>query len=198
MTRLSLGGGAGIIVNGTYCTSATIGHDNSGVLVGFTAATCGGPGSSVGIEGEPGGVGTVAAANDDLDYAVIKFDPAKVTPIHDFAGFAINGIGPDPHDFGQPVCAQGGATGFNCGAFRFAGSKPAFVAAVMPIWQPGDDGGPVAAGGQLVGMTRKGYTNYLDPVPITGMRANVGFTLYSAILNDTNAKGSPGDWFTPI
>jgi hypothetical protein len=72
-----LGGGAGIIVNGTYCTLATIGHDNSGALVGLTAATCGGPGSSVDIEGGPGGVGNVVAANDDLDYAVIKFDPTK-------------------------------------------------------------------------------------------------------------------------
>ena len=82
-----LGGGAGIIVNGTYCTLATIGHDSSGALVGLTAATCGGPGSSVDIEGGPGGVGNVVAANEDLDYAVIKFDPAKVTPTANFAGF---------------------------------------------------------------------------------------------------------------
>jgi hypothetical protein len=53
-----LGGGAGITVNGTFCTLATIGHDNSGALVGLTAATCGGPGSSVGIEGGAAGVGT--------------------------------------------------------------------------------------------------------------------------------------------
>jgi hypothetical protein len=193
-----LGGGAGIIVNGTYCTLATIGHDNSGALVGFTAATCGGPGSSINVEGGPGGVGNIVAANDDLDYAVIKFDPAKVVPTASFAGFAINGIGPDPSNFGQPVCTQGGATGFNCGAFRFGGPRPGFVAAVMPSWQPGDDGAPVTVDGQLVGMTRKGYTNYLDPIPITGMRSNIGFTLFSAILNDVNAKGGPGAGFTPI
>ena len=46
-----LGGGAGITVNGTPCTLATIGHDNTGELVGFTAASCGGPGSPVAIAG---------------------------------------------------------------------------------------------------------------------------------------------------
>ena len=73
-----------------------------------------------------GGVGNIVAANDDLDYAVIKFDPAKVVPTASFAGFAINGIGPDPSGFGQPVCTQGGATGFGCGAFRFGGPRPAY------------------------------------------------------------------------
>ena len=98
-----LGGGAGIVVNGAPCTLATIGHDRTGELVGFTAATCGDPGSSVGIEGGPGGVGNVVAANDDLDYAVIKFDPAKVVPTANFAGFPINGVRPDP-DYGQGAC----------------------------------------------------------------------------------------------
>jgi len=88
------------------CTLTTIGHDNTGELVGFTAAQCGGPGSQVLAEGTDGTVGTVAAANGNLHYAVIKFDPAKVTPISDFAGFAISGIGPDPGS-SQPVCTHG-------------------------------------------------------------------------------------------
>jgi hypothetical protein len=75
-----LGGGAGITVNGTNCTLTTIGHDNAGALVGLTAATCGGPGSSLAIEGGPGGVGTVVAVDDALDYAVITFEPGKVVP----------------------------------------------------------------------------------------------------------------------
>ena len=45
---------------------------------------------------------------------MIKFDPAKVTPTANFAGFAINGIGPDP-DFRQPACTDGAATGDQCG-----------------------------------------------------------------------------------
>jgi hypothetical protein len=40
-----LGGGAGIVVAGTYCTLATIGHDKTGELVGFTAGHCGGTGA---------------------------------------------------------------------------------------------------------------------------------------------------------
>jgi hypothetical protein len=107
-----------------------------------------------------GPVGTVAAAEaaHDLDYAVIKFDPAKVVPTANFAGFAINGIGPDPSGYGQPVCTQGGATGNGCGAFKFGGPRPGIVAAHMPSWQPGDDGAPITVDGQLVGMTREGYT----------------------------------------
>jgi hypothetical protein len=42
-----LGGGVAITVNDTLCTLSTVGHDNTGELVGFTAATCGGPGSPV-------------------------------------------------------------------------------------------------------------------------------------------------------
>jgi hypothetical protein len=40
-----LGGGAGIIVSGSYCTLGTIGHDKAGELVGFTAGSCGGTGA---------------------------------------------------------------------------------------------------------------------------------------------------------
>lgn len=66
---LPLGGGAGIIVDGTYCTLTTIGHDKAGELVGFTAASCGGPDSPVVAEGSEdlGPVGTVVAANGDLN-----------------------------------------------------------------------------------------------------------------------------------
>jgi len=192
-----LGGGAGIIVNGTYCTLTTIGHDNSGTLVGFTAATCGGSASSVGIESGPGGVGNVVATNDDLDYAVIKFDPAKVVPTASFAGFAINSIGPDPTTFRQQVCTQGGATGFGCGPFKFGNLKPGIAAANVPAWQPGDDGAPVTADGQLVGLTRKGDTTAVFG-PIPEASTHISFTLFSSILEDVNGKGGPGAGFTPI
>jgi len=114
-----LGGGAGIVVDGTYCTLATIGHDKTGELVGFTAGHCGGPGVPVVVEGSDsrGPVGTVAAVGDGMDYAVIKFDPGKVTPIANFAGFAINGIGPDP-DWHQPACTNGAAVAFRASQVR--------------------------------------------------------------------------------
>src|SRR5262249_21604416 len=101
--KILLGGGAGIGINrGTFCTLTTIGADSKGELIGFTSAHCGGPGARVAAEAaqDRGAVGTMVIGNDNLDYAVIKFDPAKVAPVADFGGFAINGIGPDPA-FGQ-------------------------------------------------------------------------------------------------
>lgn len=188
-----LGGGAGIVVDGSYCTLTAIGHDNTGELVGFTAATCGGPGAQVAAEGTNGAVGTVVAADDHLDYVVIKFDAAKVTPLANFAGFAINGIGPDPGP-GQPICTLGGATGFNCGHIKFGG-RPDIVAAGMSSWQPGDNGAPITADEQLVGMTRTGYSGLVGPLP--RVETHITLELFSAILDDVNGKGGPGAGFTP-
>ncbi|WP_293058221.1 hypothetical protein [Mycobacterium sp.] len=115
--KLAFGGGAGIIVDGSYCTLTTIGHDRAGELVGFIAAHCGGPGAQVVAEGaeDRGPLGTVvAASNERLDYAVIKFDPAKVTPIPNFDGFIINGIGPGNDEWHQPARKLGAATGYIC------------------------------------------------------------------------------------
>lgn len=187
-----LGGGAGIIVNGTNCTLATIGHDSSGQLIGLTAATCGGPGSPVDIEAGPRDVGNVVAANDGLNYAVIKFDPAKVMPTALFSGFPVNGIGPDPGP-GQTICTQGAATGPNCGFIKFGGPTPGILATDMPAYQPGDNGAPVTVDRQLVGLTRHGFTG---PVGLT-VRTHTSIALISAILGDINAKGGPGIGFTP-
>jgi hypothetical protein len=179
--------------------SAGIGHDKTGELVGFTAGHCGGPGAPVVGEGAEnhGPVGTVVAVGDGLDYGVIKFDPAKVVPTASFAGFPINGIGPDPTNFGQPLCTQGGATGNGCGTFKFGGPRPGIVAAHMQPWQPGDDGAPVTADGQLVGMTRDGYTGLVG-VGVPVLSTHITFTLFSVILGDVNAKGAAGAGFSPI
>lgn len=194
--KLLFGGGAGIVVDASYCTLTTIGHDKTGELVGFTAAHCGGPGAQVIAEGSEDRVpvGTVVAVNGDLDYAVIKFDPATVTPIPNFAGFVINGIGPDPSP-GQPICTQGGATGFNCGYVKFGG-RPDIIAANMPSWQLGDNGAPITVDAQLVGMTRKGFTGLIGPPP--HLSTHISFELFSAILDDVNANGGLGAGFTPI
>jgi hypothetical protein len=191
-----LGGGAGITVNGTYCTLATIGHDNTGELVGFTGATCGGPGSPVAPAGG-GPVGSVVATDDHLDYAVIKFDPAKVTPTANFAGFAINGIGPDP-DFRQPACTNGAATGIQCGIITtMPGPGPGRNMARCPF-QPGDEGRPVTADNLLIGIARNGWTA-IDAGPLHyGQTPESFLTLFSAILADVNAKGGPGAGFSPI
>lgn len=194
---IPLGGGAGIVVDGTYCTLATIGHDNTGELVGFTAASCGGPGAPVVAEGaENGGVlGTVATVDEDLDYEVITFDARRVVPVADFDGFAIDGIGPDP-SFGQPACTQGGATGFGCGQITLTGTRPATIGANMSAWQPGNEGAPITVEGQLVGMICHGRNKLLLPVPI--IINKVRLTLFSAILDDVNAKGGPAAGFSPV
>jgi hypothetical protein len=189
-----LGGGAGITVNGALCTLATIGHDKSGELVGFTAARCGGPGSPVAAAGSGAAVGSVVASDGDL-YAVIKFDPAKVTPTANFAGFIINGIGPDPV-FNQPACTHGAESGDTCGTIRTPTAVPGVVGAAYGAWNPGDAGEPVTVEGQLVGVTRNGA----NMVKFDEARTvhHTDFALFSAIMNDVNAKGGTGAGFTPI
>ena len=194
--RVPLGGGAGITVNGTFCTLATIGHDNTGELVGFTAASCGGPGSPVAAAGGAN-VGSVVAAEDSLKYAVIKFDPAKVTPTANFAGFAINGIGPDP-DFRQPACTDGAATGNQCGKITtIPGPGPGRNMAGA-TFQPGDEGRPVTADNLLIGIAYRGWVTTPDLLYGGGNQPEAYVVLFSAILGDVNAKGGPGAGFSPI
>jgi hypothetical protein len=183
-----LGGGAGIVVDGSYCTLATIGHDNTGELVGFTAAHCGGPGAQVVAEGTNDPVGSVVAANGDLDYAVIKFNPAEVTPAANFAGS-------DP-DYHQPACKLGAATGAFCGGISsISGPGPHMSMSRSGPFQPGDDGGPVTSNDLLVAIVRGGKVITpleLPPFPVTDL------VKFSAILSDRNANGGPGAGFAPI
>lgn len=193
-----LGGGAGITVDGTPCTLATIGHDKAGELIGFTAGHCGGPGAPVVAEGSEnhGPVGAVAAVGDGLDYGVIKFDPARVTPAANFAGFAINGIGSDP-DWHQPVCTQGAANGNNCGGVATMPGPGPRRSMGHAHFQPGDDGAPVTSNGLLIGVV---FGGMFVPPDLQGSPPHdfTHFVLFSAIMNDVNAKGGPGAGFSPI
>lgn len=198
-----LGGGAAITVDETACTLATIGHDHAGDLVGFTASTCGGPGSPVAAAGGAP-VGSVVAANDYLHYSVIKFDPAKVTPVANFNGFAINGIGPEPAP-NQLACEQGGATARDCGYVRpFSDSTPDRpVSRIQASYESGDDGGPVTSGDLLVGMIYSGFHTFQGVPTILGpnppaSKPEVRVIYISAILADVDAKGVPGEGFSPI
>lgn len=196
--KVVLGGGAGIVVEGSYCTLATIGHDHAGELVGFTAGHCGGPGAPVVAEGADshGPVGAVAAVGDGLDYGVIEFDPAKVTPTANFAGFAINGIGSDP-DWHQPVCTQGAANGNNCGGVSTIPGPGPRRAMGHAHFQPGDDGAPVTSNGLLIGVV---FGGMFVPPDLQGSPPHdfTHFFLFSAIMNDVNSKGVPGAGFSPI
>jgi hypothetical protein len=116
--KVMLGGGAGIALNGgTLCTLTIIGRDGAGAIVGLTSAHCGTTGAAVAAEGTADTLGNVVATDDRLDYAVIKFDPAKVAPIPDFDGFAINGLGPEP-SVGEWACKQSRANGHVCFSVR--------------------------------------------------------------------------------
>lgn len=199
--RVPLGGGAGIVINGdTMCTLTTIGGDAAGELIGFTSAHCGGPGAQVAAEGaeNAGVLGTMVAGNDNLDYAVIKFDPAKVTPVANFNGFLISGIGPDPA-FGEIACKQGRTTGNSCGVTWGAGQNPGTI--VMQVCgQPGDSGAPVTVNYELVGMIHGAFSDNLPTciVKYIPLHTPAVVQSFNAILGDINAKHRPGAGFNPL
>ena len=199
--KVVLGGGAGIVVNGeTLCTLTAIGADNRGDLVGFTSAHCGGPGAQVAAENAEaaGTLGVMTSGNDALDYAVIKFDPAKVTPVGNYNGFVINGLGPDP-TFGQIACKLGRTTGYSCGVTWGPGEQPGTILSQI-CGQPGDSGAPVTVGNQLVGMIHGAFSNELPTCVIRYIPLHTPAVAESinAILADLTAKGRPGAGFVPV
>jgi len=199
--KLPIGGGAGIVINGdTMCTLTTIGNDTAGDLIGFTSAHCGGPGAHVAAEGAEnrGVLGTMVAGNDNLDYAVIKFDPAKVTPVADYNGFVIDGIGRDPA-FGQIACKQGRTTGNSCGVTWGPGQDPGTI--VMQVCgQPGDSGAPVTVNNLLVGMIHGAFTDSLPTCIIKYIPLHTPAVVqsFSAIMADIDAKHRAGAGFLPV
>lgn len=196
-----LGGGSGIVVNGdAFCTLTTIGHDSAGRLIGFTSAHCGGPGATVSAEGadSAGVVGTMVAGNDGLDYAVIQFDPAKVTPTNNVNGFQIDGLGPDPA-FGEIACKLGRTTGYSCGVTWGPGKDPGTIVNQV-CGQPGDSGAPVTVNNRLVGMIHGAYSEELPTcvvkfVPLHTPAVTMSFNTQ---LADITAKNRPGTGFVPV
>ncbi|MGB3893521.1 hypothetical protein [Mycolicibacter sinensis] len=199
--KVLMGGGAGIVVDGdTMCTLTTIGHDKTGALIGFTSAHCGGPGAQVAAEGVEanGTIGHMVAGNDDLDYAVIEFDPDKVTPVSNFGGFIIGGIGPDP-SFGQIACKQGRTTGNSCGVTWGPGQDPGTI--VMQVCgRPGDSGGPVVVNNMLVGMIHGAFSEVLPTCVVKYIPLHTPAVVVSinAVLGDISANDRPGTGFVPV
>jgi hypothetical protein len=199
--RVPMGGGAGIVINGdTMCTLTTIGTDSAGQLIGFTSAHCGGPGAHVAAEAAEnrGFLGTMVAGNDNLDYAVIKFDPAKVTPVADYDGFPIDGIGQDPA-FGQIACKQGRTTGNSCGVTWGVGQDPGTI--VMQVCgRPGDSGAPVTVNNLLVGMIHGAFTDTLPTCVIKYIPLHTPAVVmsFSTIMADIDAKHRAGAGFVPV
>jgi len=196
-----LGGGSGIVVNGeAFCTLTAIGHDNRGALIGFTSAHCGGPGATVSGEGadSAGVLGTMVAGNEALDYAVIQFDPQKVTPTNNVNGFQINGIGPDPK-FGQVSCKLGRTTGQSCGVTWGPGEDPGTIVNQV-CGGPGDSGAPVTVDNRLVGMIHGAYTEDLPTCVVQYIPLHTPAVTMSinAQLADIVAKNRPGSGFVPV
>ncbi len=198
--KVPLGGGAGIVVNGdTYCTLTTIGTDKTGALIGFTSAHCGGPGAQVSSESAPdsGVVGTMVTGNDGLDYAVIRFDPAKVQPVSNWKGFAIDGIGPDP-TFGEVACKLGRTTGYSCGVTWGPGQDPGTIVNQV-CGQPGDSGAPVTVNNKLVGMIHGAFSDDLPTCIVKFIPLHTPAVTMSinSILADLAARDRPGAGFVP-
>jgi hypothetical protein len=198
--KVVIGGGAGIVIDGdTYCTLTSIGNDNTGALVGFTSAHCGGPGAQVAAEAAPdaGVLGTMVAGNDGLDYAVIRFNPARVAPVSNWNGFAINGIGPDPA-FGQVACKLGRTTGYSCGVTWGPGEEPGTIVNQV-CGRPGDSGAPVTVNTRLVGMIHGAFSDSIPTCIIKYIPLHTPAVTMSinSILADLTAKGRPGAGFVP-
>lgn len=196
-----LGGGSGLVVNGeTLCTLTAIGGDNHGNLIGFTSAHCGGPGAVVAAESaqNAGVVGTMVAGNEVLDYAVIKFDPAKVTPVNEVNGFRIDGLGPDPA-FGEVACKLGRTTGYSCGVTWGPGQEPGTILNQV-CGGPGDSGGPVTVNNRLVGMLHGAFSEDLPTCVVKFIPLHTPAVTMSinTQLADITAKGRPGSGFRPI
>jgi hypothetical protein len=199
--KVALGGGAPIVIDGeATCTLTTIGTDSAGELIGFTSAHCGGPGAQVSAEAvqNKGVLGTMVAGNDNLDFAVIKFDPAKVTPVANFNGFGINGIGPEPA-FGQIACKQGRTTGNSCGVTWGPGENPGTIL-MQVCGGPGDSGAPVTVDKLLVGMIHGAFSDNLPSCIIKYIPLHTPAVVmsFNAILADINGKSRPGAGFIPV
>jgi hypothetical protein len=178
----------------------TIGTDNRGDLIGFTSAHCGGPGAQVSAESDPGAgiLGEMVAGNDGLDYAVIRFDRAKVTPTDNVNGFLIDGLGPDPA-FGDIACKLGRTTGYSCGVTWGPGKDPGTIVNQV-CGQPGDSGAPVTVNNKLVGMIHGAFSDAMPTcvvkfIPLHTPAVTMSFNTQ---LADIVAKGRPGSGFVPI
>ncbi|MFI7664649.1 S1 family peptidase [Nocardia sp. NPDC049526] len=187
-----LGGGSGIIVNDQgVCTLTTIGHDAAGRLVGLTAGHCGEAGTTVVADAnrDAGVVGTFAYANNDMDYAVIVFDPDKVVPVNRVGNTTITGLG-GPAQFPDVACKEGYTTGQTCGlAYGDVFQTDTWTWTQICVL-PGDSGGPVVVGTTLVGMVN-GYLR----VPCLGPQLGANI---AAIMGDIDARGDIGAGFRPI
>lgn len=188
----TVGGGSGIVVDSRVgCTLTTIGRDSAHRLVGLTAGHCGEPGATIVAEGDPNGaaVGRIVYSDHTLDYAVIEFDSARVTPVNRVGGTTITGLG-GPAQFPSVVCKRGSTSGTSCGVVWGDVRSTATETWTQMCVMKGDSGAPVVIGTTLVGMVNA----YLG---LGCFGPEVG-TNISSIMNDLNARGDIGAGYQPL
>ncbi|MFD3705362.1 hypothetical protein ACFWUP_19660 [Nocardia sp. NPDC058658] len=184
------------------CTLTTIGYDARGDLVGLTNAHCfydnvgnqyhgdavylEKPGTYGHIDVDRGAIGRVAVIGPGnpvvpgpqgagLDYAVIVFDRADVTPTARIGDVTVTGFGPPPSP-GSPVCRHTDPSGTSCGQI-LAHNGPYFIAALPDA--PGESGSPVLTGTTIVGA----------------LWVTAAGTSITEILTDLDRSGGPGAGF---
>ncbi|MBA4023264.1 MAG: peptidase [Gordonia sp.] len=209
--RVTLGGGAGIIINNSsVCTLTAIGHDSAGRLVGLTAAHCAETGDAIRAEKAAGAgvIGQVTSSNKYWDYAVIRFDPAKVEPQRNYRGLTLGGFGPQPA-FGQNACKAGRTTGTNCGVVWGTDPESPTFTLNQSCSNHGDSGAPVVVDNKLVGLLNGGriFKNIGgtglnfdiecndpgNPVHVPTLSTGIGY-----IMKDLNGQNIVGSGFRLI
>ncbi|WP_280266471.1 trypsin-like serine protease [Nocardia wallacei] len=203
-----LGGGSGIMLTTSVphrmalCTLTAIGYDREDKLVGITAGHCAeNAGVLVGSEAMPnaGPLGFVAVQDAQDDWAVIEFDPARVTPVRQVGPSTLTGIGASAAA-GEILCKNGRTTGFTCGVVWNADP----VQSVSQICAGhGDSGGPVLRGAELVGMVNGGISPLEDiEIPCTGpgnpIHEPTVSSQFTAVLEELNRTGARGSGFRPL
>ena len=143
------------------------------------------------------GVGTMVTGNDGLDYAVIRFDPAKVQPVSNWKGFAIDGIGPDPA-FGEVACKTGPHHRLFVRCHLGPGSDPGTILNQV-LRAARDSGAPVTVNNKLVGMIHGAFSDDLPTCIVKFIPLHTPAVTMSinSILADLTARDRPGAGFVP-
>ncbi|MFD0362625.1 hypothetical protein ACFQZZ_14355 [Nocardia sp. GCM10030253] len=201
-----LGGSSGLVFdNNSACSLTAIGYDGADRLVGLTAGHCAPVGARLAAEKalDAGVVGVVAYSDngEGLDFAVLQFDPARVTPVRTVGPTTIAGLGGIPGP-GATVCTSGRTSGSDCGVVWGALEGATINQSCS---KPGDSGGPVTVGDRLVGMnqgrlTGLGGIGFDVPCVSAGnpVHSPAFFQPIDQILEAVNATGGVGAGFRPL
>ncbi|MFZ2239010.1 MAG: S1 family peptidase [Gordonia amarae] len=204
----TVGPGTAIVIDGSAaCTLAVAGHDKAGRLIGLSAGHCGNVGSKVALENRRSGViGTIVAKNKQVDYSVINFNKAVVRGVRTVGKATVTSVGQHPAA-GARVCKSGRTTGYSCGQV-IENSARSYETLSYVCAAPGDSGGPVIAGGKLVGILTGGagvaipFTNAGIIVeclhPAIPIYSPMIATKVSVVLDQLNYYGGYGAGFRPV